>query len=150
MSPAPSTTRRRAPDDGLRALFRRHLREGVFWTTVETGLVTQGVPDSNYLFDGGPEGWIEYKATRGHAVRFRPEQIGWHLRRCRYGGITWIAVRRRNESARDPCDELCLFQGADVESVVELGCRSPAAVLRCAGGPLRWHWRAVRRLLSSR
>jgi len=155
-----SSHTRRSPDDGLRALFRKHLRSGFIWTTVETGAVTQGVADSNYLSDTGLEGWIEYKATRAFAVKFRPLQIGWHLRRHRYGGTTWIAVRRRpgdnvTEQGHaslhgDRIDELYLFQGADIESVAEHGCRSNRVVLRCEGGPARWQWQAVQRLLSQR
>lgn len=146
-SAPPRKSRRRGPDDGLRLLFRTHLRVGFIWTTVETGMVTQGVADSNYLSRDGHEGWVEYKATRAFAVKFRPEQIGWHLRRHRYGGVTWIAVRRRNDDSS--VDELYLFQGADVESVVEHGCRSNRVVLRCHGGPQGWQWRAVARLLTS-
>jgi hypothetical protein len=144
LATTPRKKRRRGPDDGLRPLFRQNLREGFFWTTVETGFVTQGVPDSNYLADG-VEGWIEYKATRTGYVKFRPEQVGWHLRRRRYGGISWIAVRwRRDDNSQD---DLVMFQGADVESVMESGARSNRAVLRASGGPARWPWLAVRRLL---
>jgi hypothetical protein len=111
-------------------------------------MVTQGVADSNYLFRGGVEGWVEYKATKTGCVKFRPEQIGWHLRRHRYGGVTWIAVRWRRDDGSQ--DDLVMFQGADVESVAASGARSNRAVLRVCGGPARWQWAAVARLLTNR
>lgn len=110
-------------------------------------MTTQGVPDSNYLRDG-VEGWVEYKATRTGVVKFRPEQVGWHLRRHRYGGVSWIAVRWRRDDGSQ--DDLVMFQGADVESVKESGARSNRAVLRLHGGPSAWHWPAVERLLSEK
>lgn len=146
-TPAPRRKKRRGPDDGLRGLFRTHLKVGFIWTTVETGMVTQGVADSNYLSRNGVEGWIEYKATKTGYVKFKPEQIGWHLRRHRYGGITWIGVRWRRDNGSQ--DDLILFQGADIESVVASGARSNRAVLRTCGGPTAWHWQAVARLLGS-
>jgi hypothetical protein len=136
-------------DGGLRKLFRENLPD-FFWTSVETGGTARGVPDANYL-KNGTEGWIEYKWTKRWTPKsFEPEQVAWHLRRAREGGRSFIAVRR--QCAVGPrtaaADELYLFRGADAGLVRAEGLRgSCAPLLQFAGGPARWSWDEVRRVL---
>lgn len=78
-------------DGGLRKLFQKHLPQ-VHWQPVETGLISAGVPDINYCYEG-LEGWIECKkSTSGGRIGFRPEQIGWIKDRLIHGGRVKIAV----------------------------------------------------------
>jgi hypothetical protein len=145
--------KRQSADNGLRPEIRRHLRAGIMWTTVETGMVTQGVPDINYLSDGGTEGWVECKATTGFAVVFKPMQVGWHERRYRFGGRTWIAVRRMTKGgprAGAAVDELYLVPGCYVIELRDEGLNCGRAIFMGDGGPERWRWHDVRRHLLGR
>lgn len=145
-------TRQKA-DNGLRPIIRGNMREGMWFTTIETGLVTQGVPDLNYLADGGIEGWIECKATDGYAIKFQPMQVGWHMRRYRMGGRTWIAVRRQTRGgprSGPAVDELYMVAGCHVEEARDSGLDGPHARFISGGGPDKWDWREVRRLLLGR
>jgi hypothetical protein len=141
-------------DNGLRPLFRQHIPD-FDWCTIETGMTTQGVPDSNYcgrpLTPRGPgfEGFVEYKATDGYVVDLRPEQIGWICRRVRWGGRVWIAVRRQSTAGPrkgSAVDELWVFPGR-LAKEARLGGLRDSAVAASAkvwhGGPARWDWRAV-------
>lgn len=135
----------RAPDDGLRALFRAHL-PAVHWTTVESGALAPGTPDSEGCH-GGVSFWVEYKATDAWRVALRPEQVGWHLRRARAGGRSLIAVRRRHPGGPRlgaPADELWLLSGRAAALLTEHRLDSPALEgLRLSvmdGGPARWSW----------
>ena len=146
-------------DGGLRSIFRERLPM-LAWTSIESGSTARGVPDSNYLGEGGVEGWIEYKAARGAGMAvgsLKPEQAAWLHRRSRLGGRSWLAVRRE--------DELWLVPGALAPVVragglaeVEAHWRSlgpvavPVAGLRVplpqhggrwSGGPVRWGWPQV-------
>lgn len=146
-------TRQKA-DNGLRPEMRTHLRPLGFWiTTIETGLVTQGVPDFNYLLDGGIEGWVECKATDGYAIKFKPMQVGWHERRYRMGGRTWIAVRRKTRGGPRQgaaVDELYMIPGCRVIEARDSGLECGHARCMGAGGPARWDWSEVRQLLIGR
>lgn len=146
-------TRQKA-DNGLRPLMRDHLKPRGFWiTTIETGLVTQGVPDFNYLVDGGNEGWVECKATSGYAVVFKPMQIGWHERRYRLGGRTWIAVRRQTKGgprSGPAVDELYMVAGSHVIELRDGGLECGHARFLGEGGPAQWDWDEVQRLLLGR
>lgn len=133
--------------------MREHLRAGFFHTTIETGMVTQGVPDLNYISDSGVEGWVECKATKGFAVVFKPMQVGWHERRYRFGGRTWIAVRRRTRGgprSGAPVDELYLVPGCYVIELRDEGLDCGRAIFMGGGGPAQWNWTDVRRHLLSR
>jgi hypothetical protein len=144
---------RQSADDGLRPIIRDNLRRGMWWTTVETGLVTQGVPDINYIADGGIEGWVECKATKGFAVVFKPMQVGWHERRYRMGGRTWIAIRRRTRGgvrSGAPVDELYLVPGCYVIELRDEGLDCGRALFMGDGGPGAWRWDDVRRHLLGR
>lgn len=162
-------------DDGLRGLFRKHIPPPVDVLTVETGLTTQGVPDSNYCFPralGGIEVWVEHKSVRrGFAVRMRPEQVGWIERRVRHGGRVFVAIRRRLDGGRrvEACDELWLYRGAGAEHLQRHGLAPAYHALRgdperrsgsrpslpsayvgsWGGGPGRWPWSVVRRALQT-
>lgn len=131
-------------DDGLRALFRKHLK-GFHWQSVETGFTSRGVPDSNYC-SAGAEGWIEFKSVRrGWSVRVRPEQVAWLLIRQRHGGRTFIAVRRRTGAE----DELWIYRGDRAKDIADLGLTAPRPLLVCGGGPGAWGWNEVARILTS-
>lgn len=140
-------------DDGLRALFRRHLPL-VHWQSIESGSTGRGVPDSNYCYQGC-EGWIECKATKAYGVTLRPEQIGWIARRVRAGGRVHVAVRRRHGGGPrlgPPVDELWIFHGRYVKTAKLYGLRSPAMLGVCRvwhGGPARWDWDGVLGAITS-
>lgn len=134
-------------DGGLRALFAERL-PAFHWQSVETGLTGRGVPDSNYCY-AGVEGWCEFKFTQGLAVPIRPEQIGWHMRRHRAGGRTFIVVRRTCAEGprRAAADELYLYTGADARDLRAVGLRMPPLRLY-EGGPARWDWAGVALVLT--
>lgn len=139
---------RSKPDDGLRPLLHSGVA-GVHWQAVETGLTGAGVPDSNGCAEG-VEFWVESKATDGWAVKFEVFQVGWHLRRTRHGGRTFVAVRRRHDGGprRGPAvDELWLFAGAWVRELSDGGLLAAPPIGRWTGGPARWDWAEVRDLL---
>lgn len=132
-------------DDGLRALFRSHLKK-VHWTTVETGMVQRGAPDL-YGADGATF-WVECKSVRrGWAVRFQPAQIGWLLSHARHGGRSFVAVRRR--PIRERADELWMYDGKNARELRDDGLRanvSPLLVERL--GPRLWDWGRVLSVLT--
>lgn len=129
-------------DGDLRKLFSTRMKSAQ-WTPIETGTTSQGVPDSEYCFSGGRQGHVEHKRTLAWAVVMRPEQIGWLLRRSRLGGRCFVAVRRINRGD----DELWLFAGVDAAKVGAGGLRAVDPLLLCTGGPDRWDWAAVERVL---
>ena len=124
-------------DGGLRKLFRDRITSAM-WVSVETGMTAQGVPDANYCFPGGVEGWVEYKQTKAHAVTFRPAQVGWLLRRERFGGRAFVAVRQTWAGE----DNLWLLVGTAARELADgATLRSlPASFVRgfWAGGPGKW------------
>lgn len=127
-------------DDGLRALFHTNLR-AFHWQAIESGLTGGGIPDSNYCC-AGIEGWVEHKATKANKIVFRPDQIGWHLRRYRAGGRTFIAVRQRHSGGPrlgKPVDRLYLYPGRQVKDLVFRGLLVKP-IERWEGGPARWDW----------
>lgn len=156
-------------DGGLRALFRRHITSAQ-WTTIETGMTAQGVPDAEFCFPPVPlsqckgsavdyshlsttkpgvQGWIEYKTTSGWAVTLRPEQIGWLDRRQRLGGRAFVAVRRvANRGAK--VDELWLYKLTTLVTPQALrtgGLRGVEPDYRGADGPQNWDWKKIEAIL---
>jgi len=122
-------------DGFLRQRFRQNLREAQ-WTSIETGATAAGVPDSEFIFPGGCQGWIEFKRAYGSRVRLRPEQVGWLLTRSRMGGRCFVAVRSE--------EDLYLYFGGWADSLLEMGLKlSPTG--RWSG---RWDWREVRGILT--
>jgi hypothetical protein len=139
--------KRREPDDGLRALFMKNLKHSCQWSPIETGDIIGGVPDATFCFDGGIEGWVEFKATDSWRPVFRPHQVAWIDRRSRLGGRVWVATRRRVKKG----DDLYLTPGYHVKELATQGFTDN--VLQdsyyLTGGPRKWHWREVRRVLCS-
>jgi hypothetical protein len=148
-------------DGGLRKIFRDHIPT-FMWTSIETGGTGLGVADSHYLArpkapgakTSGTDGFIEYKQTSGWAVTLRTEQSAWLSQRVRYGGRAWIGVRRLTKGGpRSPAaDELWLIPGRLSAEARAGGLQCPevrAASCSWSGGPARWDWDAVARLLVS-
>lgn len=138
-------------DGGLRSLERQHMPTAQ-WTTIETGLVAHGVPDMEYCWAGGRQGWLENKFTDAWAVKVQPGQVAWIHRRARLGGRVHIAVRRRASAGprRAEVDELWLLHGRDVETLALRGLRAVEQPLGVwTRGPSRWDWAAVEEILRS-
>ena len=142
-------------DGGLRILLREYLPDGD-WVSVETGATAAGVPDSNFCFSPGLEGWVEGKRATGWQVAFQPGQIGWHARRSRRGGRTFVAVRQMLRAS----DALFVVRGSDLEEWSRLGHPNRKGQIVCplkswdkcfvtAGGPARWDWARVRSIFCS-
>jgi hypothetical protein len=131
-----------ANDGGLRKLFRKNLPQ-VHWTTIETGIVQRGVPDMHGTWKRRSF-WIENKRARGWEVSLRPAQIGWLMRNARSGGKAFIAVRKG--------DALWLLYGAHARALARGGLQGlPGAALagHWRGGPARWPWPKLLRLLAT-
>jgi hypothetical protein len=137
-------------DDGLRSLFHTHLRQ-FHWQAIESGLTGGGIPDSNFCING-IEGWVEHKATATAKVHtLNSDQVGWHLRRARAGGRTFFAVRYRHRGGprKGPAvDRLYLYRGIMAKELFLTGLRNPPLGW-WDGGPTRWNWGEISRLLSS-
>lgn len=152
-------------DGGLSDEFRKHL-PGFHFQRIETGGTGRGIPDTNACIlraapcptcgSRGVEFWIEFKWTDGWVLGLSPEQYGWHDKRARHGGRTWVAVRRRAVAGPrrgEAVDELWVIPGSQVIAVQEAG-----GLRACAegqhgarlwrGGPSKWDWDAVRALLT--
>jgi uncharacterized protein YecT (DUF1311 family) len=82
-------------DGDLRKIFRDHL-PAAQWSSIETGATAGGVPDSEFCFEGGHQGWLEFKRVSGWRVVLQPAQIAWISRRDRMGANVWIAARKDN------------------------------------------------------
>lgn len=131
-------------DAGLRGILHRSMPEAQ-WTAVETGMTAGGVPDSEYCFPGGIQGWVESKRIYGRRVIMRATQVGWLMRRRRLGGRCFIAAYKKSPQPA----VLMLWDGADaaalvnrrVDEVPAMGCwegRSPAD----------WPWDEIRSILQ--
>lgn len=130
-------------DAGIRQLLRKYLPDGD-WNSVETGATAGGVPDSNYCFPGGIEGWVEGKRTLAWKVEVRPLQFGWHSRRSRQGGRSFIMVRRLSGGK----DECYLFPGSRAEEFSRAGSTLKGWVCPMwQGGPDAWNWAEIRGIL---
>lgn len=152
-------------DDGLRRILRDHLPQ-FHWQSIESGLVEAGIPDANYCGDGS-EGWIECKRARHWEIDLRPEQVAWLTRRARHGGRVLVAVRRRPVAGprTEKADELWLLRGAFAREMLDYGLRgfvplgmegrwgpwrgNGALLGRWQGGPARWDWPAIGRVLRT-
>jgi hypothetical protein len=136
-------------DGGLRALFRAHL-PAFHIVAIETGGTGRGIPDLEYCYQG-KTGWIECKQTSGFAVGLQPEQVAWLTRRARAGGRCWVAVRRRAPAGPRrgaAVDALYLVEGRYAAGLKAQGLGA-VAVDCWAGGPARWDWAEVARLLTA-
>lgn len=138
-------------DGGLAAIFRARF-PSVHWQPIETGGTGRGIPDLNFC-SGGVEGWIENKVTSTLSVGLRPEQIAWLARRSRAGGRAFVAVRRKTEAGprRGPAtDSLWLFAGDKAAAVALAGLREDLALGVWSGGPAKWRWTEVARIIFGR
>lgn len=136
-------------DDGLRRLFHTNLRS-FHWQAIESGLTGGGIPDSNYCI-AGIEGWVEHKSTGTNKVPIAPDQVGWHLRRARAGGRTFIAVRHRHAGGPrlgPPVDRLYLYQGVKAKELLLTGLIN-RPLDYWSGGPSVWDWEKVAFLLRN-
>jgi|SRR6516225_1022224 hypothetical protein len=130
-------------DGGLRPLFRQQFRQWQ-WTSVETAYSASGVPDSEFCTPRGITGWVEFKKTHIWHVQIKPFQIAWLMRRCRYGGNAWIAVRRMHKSG---ADELWLMKGDQAEALHYNGLEAVEAWM-WEGGPSQWNFPEIGNMLS--
>jgi hypothetical protein len=122
-------------DGNLRRIFRTNIR-AVHWVSIESPSTEPGIPDLNGCYNG-VEFWVENKLTHGFAVsNILPEQIGWHLRRVRAGGRTFVAVRR----SKPRVDELYIIAGSNIARLAEAGLTATPLLGKWAGGPARWGW----------
>jgi hypothetical protein len=133
-------------DGGLRSIFR--IRFGSWqWTSVETAGTASGVPDSEFCTPNGVQGWIEFKQTSIYQVNIRPFQVAWLMRRCRYGGNAWIAVRRIPNSQRENgVDDLWLMSGNQAQALSEGGLENVSAWC-WHGGEKNWNFPEIYRIL---
>ena len=127
-------------DGGLRKIFRQYLT-GVDWQAIESGGTGGGIPDLNGCI-AGKELWIECKAAAAWRVKISPAQVAWAERRLRHGGRVFLAVRRAGT-------ELWLFPGWSMRVLCGWRLDLIPALGRWYGGPARWDWEQVRKLLSS-
>jgi hypothetical protein len=126
-------------DGELRKAFRQHLT-GIDWLAVETGGTSGGVPDMNYAAPGDIEGWIEMKKAQHWRAVIRPMQIGWCERRLRFNKRVFVAIRR-NET------ELWMFHASQLRYLHAGRVNGPPNLGCWSGGPGKWDWDAVRRIL---
>lgn len=137
-------------DGGLRPTFHNNLKAGFHWQAIETGGTGLGIPDSNFSHPRCGDRWVEFKATSGWTIDLSPAQIGWHRRRARYGGKTFVAVRRHHDGGPrkgHAVDELWLYRGAAAALLKERGIRGsedmPYFIGVWAGGESRWAWQEI-------
>jgi hypothetical protein len=129
-------------DGGLRSIFRQHL-PAAQWSSIETGATQGGVPDSEYCFPGGRQGWIEFKRIKAKSWRvvLQPAQIAWISRRVRLGGVVLIAAKKD--------DTLYLMHGAHVHRLHDDGLQGARWAQSWSGGPRSWPWGYIARCLNS-
>jgi hypothetical protein len=126
-------------DGDLRTIFRVRFRNWQ-WSSVETAGTASGVPDSEFCTPHGIQGWIEFKQTHIYRVNIRPFQVSWLMRRCRYGGNAWVAVRRTPNSKKEAgVDQLWLMNGDQAQALAEGGLECVHATM-WEGGPSNWNW----------
>ncbi len=140
-------------DDNLRAKLREGLRPfHVHSQSIETALTGGGVPDLN-LCSGGVEAWVECKKTDGWTCGdVKVTQVGWITARMRMGGRVLLGTRRRHAGGPRKgaaADELWLHSGRWVEELRNDGLRAAPALLVCEGGPARWNWPEIHRIIFS-
>jgi hypothetical protein len=134
-------------DGGLRSTFRKHLKQ-YQWTSVETAGTASGVPDSEFCTPNGIQGWIEYKKTDIFYVQIDSFQVAWNMQRCRYGGKSWIAVRRIPKAKKyEGDDELWLMFGDQAEALFYRGLTGVSAWC-WSGGESNWNFNEIDKILS--
>lgn len=140
-------------DGGLRTLEREHIKK-CQWTSIETGASAGGVPDMEFCFPGGIQGWIENKKSAGWAIKFQPAQIGWISRRVRMGGRVFVAVRQVHAGGLRSLkrDDLWLCHGRAIEHLHDHGLSGldERDFYHTTGGPARWDWDEVVRRIKGK
>ncbi len=129
-------------DGGLRPMFKTKLPH-YFFIAVENPISGGGVPDHHWCCRG-ISGWNEYKVVSGLVISFRPEQIGWHKKYARYGGRSFIIIRKVNKKAGD---ELWIYRGADADKHMM---KFEEPLLKFEGGPARWDWLLIDKTLGAK
>lgn len=147
-------------DAGLSDCFKKHLP--IFhWQKIESWSTGQGVPDLNGCGwsdpedEWGAEFWIECKKATGIKLdhNLSAEQIGWLERRHRAGGRVFIGVRRVRPAGPRvgaALDSLLLYPGEAARAVARDGISAPGALGLWEGGPARWDWPEIARILTGR
>lgn len=136
-------------DGGLKGVFRSKLTD-IHWQAIESPITGAGTPDMNGCAEDTGEFWVENKRCDANAVPIDSFQVGWHERRIRMGGRTFLAVRLlatagpRKGGARD---ELYLYRGEDIRLVFLNGLRGALPMYSGVGGPSKWDWKKVRQIL---
>ena len=134
-------------DGDLRSIFRNKFRD-FHWTSVETAGSATGVPDSEYCIPFGVQGWIEFKQTAIYHVQISPFQTAWLMKRCRYGGNAWIAVRRIPIAKKhEGVDELWLMFGNQAEALHYGGLEATRSMV-WIGGPSNWNYDQIAQILN--
>jgi len=134
-------------DGDLRTLFRIRFRTWQ-WSSVETAGTASGVPDSEFCSPIGKQGWIEFKQTSIHRVNIRPFQVSWLMKRWRYGGHAWIAVRRTpNSQKENGVDQLWLMEGDQADALFNGGLENVFAK-HWEGGPNNWNFQEISDILN--
>lgn len=128
-------------DGELRRIFRAYLR-GFDFAAIESGVTGNGIPDLNYAHYSGIEGWIEAKRADHWRVEVRPSQIGWCERRLRFNPRIFCAVRRAR-------GELWLYHASEMRHLKTERLDQVDAFGRWSGGPAKWDWAKIERLLLS-
>ena len=141
-----------ARDGDLRSIFRRRLPR-FHWNSIETAGTGRGIPDAEFCYNG-KTAWIEFKVTMAWSVDLRAEQVAWLMRRARAGGRCWVAVRRQSPGGPRkglPADELWLVSGDNAAALKREGlkCGSLTRVWVHEGGPARWDWDKIGKVLLS-
>jgi hypothetical protein len=131
-------------DGGLRTIFRNQFRQW-HWSTIEVGAIAGGIPDNEFCTPTGIQGWIEFKQTHIWYVHIKPLQVAWLMRRCRYGGNAWIAVRRMHKAGGD---ELWLMKGDQAEALCRDGLQGVHAWM-WEGGPGKWNFEEIANQLAN-
>lgn len=140
-------------DGDLRRLLREHLTPRGFWlTTIETGVVTSGVPDVYWCHAATrASGWIECKTTGGWTVGLRPHQIGWLRRHASAGVRGVVAVRARGAGSGGTARDALWVVPADAAERLAAGGLSALdagdVLVRCEGSPRQWDWQGVAAVL---
>lgn len=134
-------------DGGLRPIFRAKIPSWQ-WSSIETAGTASGVPDSEFCTPDGVQGWLEFKRTTVFYVLLKEFQVSWLMRRARYGGNAWIAVRRTPTSQREAgVDQLWLMKADQALRLYEGGLENVYA-LCWEGGPNNWNFEEVSAALN--
>jgi len=85
----------------------------------------------------GHDIWIELKIVSGRKVDLRPEQVAWHHRRTRAGGVSWIMARDKADGVRKgKYDRIYLWPGSAGAAVKMEGIAAKGGT--CYESPFEW------------